>query len=70
VVGLVVNSGPAGFLLGPERRADQGPWLLRVLVRGLRPRTAGYVPWDEVGDIDWAARTVRQNGTGLAEFSP
>lgn len=70
VAGVIVNSGPAGSLLGPERRADQGPRLLRALVRSVRPPTAGYVRWDEVGDIDWAARTVRHSGDGLDQFVP
>lgn len=70
VDGLVVNAGPVGSLLGPERRADQGPWLLRVVVRRLRPPTAGYVPWDGIGDIDWDTRVVRSGGETLADFVP
>jgi hypothetical protein len=56
VVGLVVSDRHAGSLLGYDRRADQGPWLVRVLVR-LVHRKARYVRRADV-DVDWAGPRV------------
>jgi hypothetical protein len=55
--GLVVGNRHAGSLLGYDRRREQGPWLLRRVVRWLH-RRAGYVPWRAVRAVDWSGRRV------------
>ncbi|HEY4315794.1 MAG TPA: hypothetical protein VGO19_09840, partial [Actinomycetes bacterium] len=50
----------AGSMLGYDRRAEQGPWLVRVLVRALHSH-AGYVPWADVEAIDLERREIRTN---------
>jgi PRC-barrel domain len=50
--GLIVADRHAGSLLGYDRRAEQGPWLVRAAVRLLH-RNAGYVGWDSVRQITW-----------------
>lgn len=57
VDGLVVDGRHVGGLLGYDRRAEQGPWLVRRLVRLLH-RGAGYVPWEQVAEVDWAGGCV------------
>jgi PRC-barrel domain len=52
VDGLVVADRHAGSLLGYDRRAEQGPWLVRWAVRALH-RKARYVPWRAIRDITW-----------------
>ena len=50
--GLIVADRHAGSLLGYDRRAEQGPWLVRLAVRVLH-RNAGYVGWESVREIVW-----------------
>jgi sporulation protein YlmC with PRC-barrel domain len=57
VDGFVAGDSRIGSRLGYDRRPDQGPWLIRVVVR-LIQRHAGYVPWGAVRDVDWAAARV------------
>jgi hypothetical protein len=57
VEGFVVGTRHAGSLLGYDRRSEQGPWLLRRLVRWLH-RHAGYVAWEAVRSVDWDERRV------------
>jgi hypothetical protein len=57
VDGFVVGARGEGALLGYDRRAVRGPWLLRVLVRAAN-RDARYVPWPAVRRIDWEAKVV------------
>ena len=57
VDGLVVDGRHVGSMLGYERRAEQGPWLLRRIVRRIH-RDAGYLPWDAVARVDWDAEQV------------
>lgn len=52
VDGLVVADRHAGSLLGYDRRAENGPWLIRVVVRFLH-RHAGYAPWSAVHSVEW-----------------
>jgi len=47
--GLLVSRRHTGALLGYDRR-DQGPWLLRVIVR-LMHRGLREVSWDEVDEL-------------------
>jgi sporulation protein YlmC with PRC-barrel domain len=54
---LLVGHGRPGSLLGYDRRSDQGPWLVRTLVRRLHRHTVIIPARDAV--IDWAAGTVR-----------
>jgi len=58
VDGLVVDGRHVGSMLGYDRRARQGPWLLRRIVRRIH-RNAGYLPWDAVETVDWDAGVVR-----------
>jgi hypothetical protein len=58
VDGLVVDGRHVGSMLGYDRRAEQGPWLLRRIVRHIH-RNAGYLPWDAVDAVDWDAGVVR-----------
>ena len=58
VEGIVVDGRHAGSLLGYDRRREQGPWLVRWAVRTLH-RGAGYLPWDDVEQVDWERREVR-----------
>jgi sporulation protein YlmC with PRC-barrel domain len=57
VDGFVVGAHGEGSLLGYDRRAVRGPWLLRVLVRAAN-REVRYVPWSAVRRIDWEAHVV------------
>ena len=43
---LLVCRGGAGSLLGYERRADQGPWLVSRLLRWWHRNTVGYLKLD------------------------
>ncbi|MGH1561714.1 hypothetical protein [Mumia sp. DW29H23] len=56
--GLVVSHRTAGSLLGYDRRAEQGPALLRALVFALH-RHATYAAFDDVDEIDLEARQIR-----------
>jgi hypothetical protein len=57
VAGLVISDRHAGSMLGYDRRADQGPWLVRKLVRRLH-RHAGYLPWTAIQHVDWDQKLV------------
>lgn len=55
---LVVGRGRPGSLLGYDRRAGQGPWLVAHAVRRLH-RHSRVVHLGQDVDIDWEARQVR-----------
>ena len=57
---LVVGRGRPGALLGYDRRGDQGPALVRGVVRRLH-RHSGLV-WARDLRIDWHARVVHVDG--------
>jgi hypothetical protein len=57
VDGLIIDGRHAGSMLGYDRRAEQGPRLVRWAVRGMH-RHAGYAPWTAVGEIDWTANRI------------
>lgn len=57
VAGLVVGPGRPGSMLGYDRSSDQGPALVRGVVRWIH-RHARYVPWDGVERIDWDGGAV------------
>jgi sporulation protein YlmC with PRC-barrel domain len=48
---LVVSRHRLGSLLGYDRRNQQGPWLIRLGVRGLH-RHLRVVPWSSVDKYD------------------
>jgi sporulation protein YlmC with PRC-barrel domain len=68
VDGIIVSDHHAGSMLGYDRRAEQGPWLVRVLVRALH-RHAGYVPWSDVEAIDLERREIRTRLRTLQELA-
>jgi sporulation protein YlmC with PRC-barrel domain len=49
VSSLLVSRSHTGSLLGYDRRAQQGPWLVRTII-ALLHRRAVLVPWEAVGD--------------------
>jgi sporulation protein YlmC with PRC-barrel domain len=67
VTDLILNQKATAVLLGYERRNKQGPWLLRVTLRALRPTVAGTMPWRDAR-IDWARSDIASSGQGLDEF--
>jgi hypothetical protein len=64
VDGLVIDGRHVGSMLGYDRRAEQGPWLLRRIVRRIH-RNAGYLPWDAVETVDWDVGVVRVRRSDL-----
>lgn len=64
VDGIIVGDGHAGSFLGYDRRAEQGPRLVRWAVRALH-RHAGYVPWDAVDNLDWADGRITLNRSAM-----
>ena len=44
---LLVSPRRTGSLLGYDRRDQQGPWLIRAIVRRLHRRMR-VIPWDDV----------------------
>lgn len=54
---LIVGHGRPGSLLGYDRRAEQGPWLVRVVVRWMHRHSVIVAAED--ADIDWGDGTVR-----------
>lgn len=54
---LLVGRGRPGSLLGYDRRTDQGPWLVRLVVRRLHRHTV-IVAADDA-EISWNDATVR-----------
>jgi hypothetical protein len=55
---LVVSHRHTGSLLGYDRRGQQGPWLVRVIVRRLH-RHMMVIPWAEVAGVPEAGGPVR-----------
>jgi hypothetical protein len=49
VAALIVSAGHTGSLLGYDRRKQQGPWLVRIIVQFLH-RQALLIPWDDIAD--------------------
>lgn len=58
VDGLIVGRMRPGTLFGYDRHPDQGPWLIRKVVRFLHRHT-GYLEWEDIEQVDWDARVVR-----------
>jgi sporulation protein YlmC with PRC-barrel domain len=55
---LLVGRGRPGSYLGYARADDQGPWLVRSIVRRLH-RDSGMVAATDIDSIDWDHRQVR-----------
>ena len=68
VEGLVISDRHAGSMLGYDRRPEQGPWLVRALVRRLH-RDARYVPWTAVQHVSWEQHQVTVDATALEPLS-
>lgn len=58
IAAVLVGRGRPGSLLGYERRGEQGPWLVAVVVRALHRHTR-VVDLGAGVEIDWAARELR-----------
>lgn len=56
--GLIVSRREHASLLGYDRKAEQGPWLVRVVMRWVY-RNGGLVPWTSVGEVDLQRGVVR-----------
>lgn len=69
VDGLVVGRMRPGTLFGYDRHPDQGPAMIRALVRWLH-RDTGYLRWSDVDHVDWDAGVVHVRTTGLRELEP
>ena len=65
VDGLVISDRHAGSMLGYDRRAEQGPWLVRAVVRRLH-RDARYLRWAAVAEVAWADRRITVDADKLA----
>jgi sporulation protein YlmC with PRC-barrel domain len=63
VSALLVSRRHTGSLLGYDRRAQQGPWLIRAIVQFLH-RDAVFVPWDSVAGFDGRI-TLKHGPTGI-----
>jgi sporulation protein YlmC with PRC-barrel domain len=57
VESLLVSPRNTGALFGYERRSEQGPWLVRAVVRRLH-RGAVLIPWSDVGQWDRDERRI------------
>lgn len=64
---LLVGRGRPGSYLGYDRSAEQGPWLVRRIVRRLH-RHSGMVAARDIETIDWDERRVRV-GSRLSELT-
>ncbi len=55
VSALITSTRHTGSWLGYDRRRQQGPWLIRVIVQLLH-RHAVLIPWDSVADVNGPVR--------------
>jgi hypothetical protein len=69
VDGLVVGRRRPGTLFGYDRYPDQGPWMIRTLVRWMH-RGTGYLAWEDVDRVDWEHRVLHVRTTGLRDLTP
>ncbi|HET6560841.1 MAG TPA: hypothetical protein VFG72_03120 [Marmoricola sp.] len=65
--GLIVGKHRPGTLFGYDRDPDQGPWLIRVIMRFVQRHT-GYLEWGDVTRIDWSDGVVHVDRTSLREL--
>jgi len=66
--GVIVGRMRPGTLFGYDRNPDQGPWLIRVVVRALHRHT-GYVAWEDVDHIAWDDGVVQLRVNELANLT-
>jgi sporulation protein YlmC with PRC-barrel domain len=66
VSAVVVSRRHTGSLLGYDRRAQQGPWLIRIIVQFLH-RNAIIVPWENVARHD-SRITLTPGATGIEKL--
>lgn len=66
--GVVVGRNRAGTLFGYDRRRQQGPWLVQMILR-LVHRHTGYVSWSEVASINWDERVLTLRTSELEPLS-
>lgn len=59
---LLVSTARMGAQLGYDRRDQQGPWLIRVVVRRLH-RNLLIVPWSDVDDYAGPVRLKTRSRT-------
>ena len=64
IAALIVSRRQGGSLLGYDRRGQQGPWLIRIVVQFLH-RHAVLVPWDAVADTSGDRITLRPGAAGI-----
>jgi sporulation protein YlmC with PRC-barrel domain len=57
VEALLVSPRTTGSLFGYDRRSEQGPWLVRAVIRRLH-RGARLVSWDDVAAWDAERRRI------------
>jgi sporulation protein YlmC with PRC-barrel domain len=57
VESLLVSPRATGSLFGYERRSEQGPWLVRAVVRRIH-RGGFLIAWDDIADWNISDRTV------------
>ena len=60
---VVVGRRHTGSMLGYDRRRQQGPWLIRVVVQRLHRHTI-LIPWDAVADAVGRI-TLKDGPTGI-----
>jgi sporulation protein YlmC with PRC-barrel domain len=58
---LVVAPRRTGAWLGYQQRTQRGPWLIRVVLTALHPRTE-IIAWSEIADIGPGRVTLRDSG--------
>jgi hypothetical protein len=51
VTAVIVVRGPWGRLLGYEREAAGGPWLLQALARAVLRRNSRRIAWKDLPDL-------------------
>ena len=71
ITGIIVDRRHTGALLGYERRRQQGPWLVRTVMRALH-RHAVLIPWSAVDHIttDQAGQRYLYLKAGQTSSSP
>jgi sporulation protein YlmC with PRC-barrel domain len=67
VTDLILNQRALATLLGYERRHDQGPWLLRTLLRRFRPPAHALLPWERA-EVSWEEHRVTHRGERLDDY--
>jgi len=69
VTGFAVGRGHPGGLLGYDRRAGQGPWLVNKVVRWLH-RGSGFVDAEDVTELDWDAEVLTVGVSTMKDLKP